>query len=136
METKERKINKDTLKKVGIGVAIGTGIGLLIGGVIVLAVANSKHNSECWSSFESTGGPKIYNNDIVNHVKAHSTLKDRMNPGKMVDMTFASFDILNGSIEGPKESGWKYKFVNYDGVDVLNNDFSATEYTTPTHTRN
>jgi len=136
METKERKINKDTLKKVGIGVAIGTGVGLLIGGIAVLAVTSAKHNSGSWSSFESTGGPKIYNNDIVNHVKAHSTLKDRMNPGKMVDMAFVSFDILNGSIKGPKESDWKYKFVKHDGFDNLNVDVSATDYTTPTHVRN
>ena len=136
METKERKINKDTLKKVGIGVAIGTGVGLLIGGAAVLAVASAKHNSGAWSSFESSGGPKIYNNDIVNHVKAHSTLKDRMNPGKMVDMAFVSFDILNGSIKGPKESDWKYKFVKHDGIDSLNVDVSATDYTTPMHARN
>lgn len=137
METKKRKISKDTLKKVGIGVAIGTGVGLLIGGVVAIVAANSKYNSGAWSDFTMSGGPKVYNNDVINHVKAHSTLKDRLNTGKMVDMAFASFDILNGSLEGPKGGdNWKYKFTKENGVDMFSIKMGNPDYKQGSCTRN
>lgn len=113
---------KQKLKNTAIGVGIGLGTGGLIAVPVIYAITR-KHNSDVWSDFSKSGGPKVYNNEVTEMVKKHSTIWDRLNPGKMVDMTFMSFDILNGSVDEPEKENWKFKFHhNSDGYDFLLSD--------------
>lgn len=104
-----KKETKERIKNILIGVGIGTGLGGLAAIPIVYAI-NRKHDSGIWSDFTGSGGPMVYNNDVTKMVKEHSSIWDRLNPGRMVDMSFMAFDILNGSVEKPKNENWKFSF--------------------------
>jgi len=65
-----------------------------------------KELEENYALFEGIG--KIYDEDVYQHVKRHSRLIDRINPRKMVLMTFYSFDFLNHSLDEPKNKNFKY----------------------------
>ena len=60
-----------------------------------------------YAKFED--GTIVTDEDIFQMVKKHSRLIDRLNPRKMIEMTFEAFNILNGSVEvdSPKEN-WKF----------------------------
>ena len=112
---KERKRLTAEQKKTIKHVLIGAGAGLGLGGLAIIPVVcaiNTKHNSGMWSDFTKSGGPVVYDNDVVKMVKEHSRLFDRLNPGRMVDMTFMCFDILNGSVEKPKNENWRFSWDN------------------------
>lgn len=51
---------------------------------------------------------RVYDEDIYRHMVKHSNFLDRLNPKKVIEMAIISFDILNGSLEEPKEKNWKY----------------------------
>ena len=126
MKEKKKKYltteQKEKLKNTAIGVGIGLGMGGLAAIPMVCAI-NRKHNSDVWSDFASSGGPKIYNNEITEMVKKHSRFWDRLNPGRMVDMSFMAFDILNGAVKKPKNDNWKFKFHHdKDGYNFLLSD--------------
>ena len=54
-------------------------------------------------------GTVITDEAVYRYVKKHSTLLDRLNSRKMVEMTFWAFDILCGSIEPPcKAKDWTF----------------------------
>ena len=116
--TKEQKEN---LKNICKGAVIGLGM-CSLAAIPAICAINRKYNSDIYSDFASSGGPKVYNNEVTEMVKKHSTIWDRLNPGKMVDMVFMAFDILNGSVEKPKKENWKFKFHREDGNDFLISD--------------
>ena len=57
--------------------------------------------------FEFPDKERFTMEDVYNKVVAHSRLIDRLNPRKMVRMTFDSFDFLNGALEEP-DGKWKF----------------------------
>ena len=112
-----KKETKERIKNILIGVGIGTGLGGLAAIPIICAI-NGKHNSGIWSDFTESGGPKFYNNDITKMVKEHSSFWDRLNPGRMVDMSSMAFDILSGSVEAPEKENWKFTFGKDGGINT------------------
>lgn len=61
---------------------------------------------EQWFTFEGVG--TITMEDVYQLIKKHSRLIDRINPRKMIKMTFDAFDILNKSIKEPNDETWKF----------------------------
>ena len=49
----------------------------------------------------------VYDKDVYEFIKKHSTLLERLNPKKMIDMYTLAFAMLSGSIEKPKEGKWR-----------------------------
>lgn len=45
---------------------------------------------------------RVYDEDVYQHVKKHSTIFDRLNPRKMLEMSFLSFMVLSKSCDEPK----------------------------------
>ena len=57
-----------------------------------------------WAKFED--GLVVYDKDVYAFIKKHSTIIDRLNPKKMIDMYNIAFDMLSGSVSMPKEKKW------------------------------
>ena len=61
---------------------------------------------ENYAKFED--GLVVYDKDVYEFIKKHSTLLERLNPKKMIDMYTLAFGMLSGSIEIPKVKGkWR-----------------------------
>ena len=60
--------------------------------------------------------------DMYKLIRAHSTLLDRLNPRKMLLMTFYAFDIKSGIMNAPKKKHWHIlrdrEYEQFDQIDV------------------
>lgn len=60
-----------------------------------------------YARFEN--GRTVTDEDVYRYVGRHSRVIDRINPRKLVEMTFWAFDILSGSVTPPfKTDSWKF----------------------------
>lgn len=57
----------------------------------------------------------VFDEDVYQLVKRHSRLIDRLNPKKMIEMTWAAFDLLAGSIEKPENVSENWTFYGKHG---------------------
>lgn len=111
---------KKTIKNVLIGIAVGSGLcGLAI--IPLVCSIYYKHRCMGYSNFASIGGGIIPDEAVKEYVKKHSRLIDRLNPGKMVDMTFGSLDILGGKAvpDDPKDENWRFAWNKNNVINVI-----------------